>query len=343
MTIMEKRLFGQYEGKDVYIYTMKNESAVAEIITLGATIARFCPFGVDIVGGFDTLEGYALDRSNQGVTVGRVCNRIEDATLTMDGAVYMLTVNDGDRGNCLHGGVGFDRKVWDVTEVTDDSVTMSYYSPDGEDGFPSGLLAKARFTLVGANIVIEYEAIPEGKTPVAMTNHAFFNLSGDFGKTVFDHTATIYADRYTRVNKKLIPTGERPDVTGTPFDFNEPHKIGERLGEELKSYDHNYFLKPRVFDEFLGKRLGLGAEVAFDNLRLSVYTDQPCVQFYTAGFLGSGKFGDAGKFRGGVTPVRYGAFCLEAQTEPNCVNHGEAIYDVGDIYTHTTVYSVKKI
>ena len=339
---MEKRLFGTYDGHKIYAYTISNGECCAEFITLGATVTRFCPYGVDIVGGFDSIEGYINDRSFQGATVGRVCNRIEDATLTMDGAVYMLTANDGDRGNCLHGGSGFHKKIWEVTEEGENSVTMTYTSPDGEDGFPATVTATARFTLKDACLVIEYDAIPDAKTPIAMTNHSFFNLDG-FGGTVFDHKATIYADRYSVVNKKLIPTGEQPEVVGTQFDFNKSHTFGERLDENLKSYDHNYFLSPKVYREFCGKKIGLCAVIESNGLELSFYTNQPCMQLYTGGFLGSGKFGDAGKFRGGIAPVRYGAFCLEAQTEPNCVNHGEAIYDAGEKYSNIIVYEVKKI
>lgn len=340
---MKKELFGIYEGKEIYIYTVKNDVCEASFINYGATLVSFVPYGVDIVGGFDTLDGYLNDRSCQGVTVGRVCNRIENAELNIDGAIYMLTVNDGDRGNCLHGGVGFKCRVWDEAELTDNSVTFSYYSPDGEDGFPNGLFTKVTYTLDGADLIINYFARPDGTTPIALTNHAFFNLHGDFSKVIFDHTAQIFASSYTVVNKKLIPTGEHPAVAGTLFDFNEPHVIGERLDENLKSYDHNFILTPKEFKVSSGKYLGLGAVVDNGNLALSVYTDQPCMQFYTAGFLGSGKFGDAPAFKGGVVPVRFGAFCLETQTEPNCVNHGAAIYDAGQIYTQTTIYSIRKM
>ena len=137
----------------------------ASFINFGAAITRFVCYGVDIVGGFDTLEGYINDGSCQGVTVGRVCNRIENAELNIDGAIYMLTANDGDRGNCLHGGVGFKRRVWDEAEATENSVTFSYYSPDGEDGFPAGLLTKVKFTLSEADLIIEYERFPRERLP----------------------------------------------------------------------------------------------------------------------------------------------------------------------------------
>ncbi len=338
---MEKRLFGMHDGKEIYLYTIENGVATLEVMNYGGTVVRFKPYGVDIVGGFDSFEEYLADGSCQGVTAGRVCNRIADAELHMDGAVYMLTSSDGARGNCLHGGVGFMHRVFDEAETTDTSVTLSYYSPDGEDGFPSGLLVKVKFTLSGADLVIEYEAIPEGRTPIALTNHAYFNLDG-FGGDILSHKAEIHAYKYSEVNERLIPTEKHPSVFGTPFDFSEPHKIGDNIGELRGGYDHNFILSPRAYSKFEGKRLALGARVSNGRLALSVYTDQPCIQFYTAGFLHDGSFGEGGKFRGGITPVRFGAFCLEAQTEPNCVNQGKAIYDAGEIYRQTTVYSVDK-
>ncbi len=338
---MKKKLFGMQDGKEIYLYTIENDVATLEVMNYGATVVRFKVHGTDIVGGFDTFEGYLADGSSQGITAGRVCNRIADAELHMDGAIYMLTRGDGKRGNCLHGGVGFMHRVWSEDKTDENSVTLSYYSPDGEDGFPSGLLTKVKFTLSGADLIIEYEAIPEGKTPIALTNHSYFNLDG-FGDTVLNHKAEIYAYKYSKVNEKLIPTGEHPSVFGTPFDFSEPHTIGERIGETKSGYDHNFILSPKAYSKFEGKKLALGARVSNGKLALSVYTDQPCIQFYTAGFLGGGDFGDAGKFRGGITPIKYGGFCLEAQTEPNCANHGEAIYDAGEVYRQTTVYSVDK-
>ncbi len=338
---MNKKLFGTHEGKEIYLYAMHNDVATLEVMNYGAAVVRFKTHGRDIVGGFDTFEEYLSDGSSQGITAGRVCNRIENAELHMDGAVYMLTKGDGQRGNCLHGGVGFMHRVWNEYEYDDNSVTLSYYSPDGEDGFPSGLLTKVKFTLSGADMIIEYEAVPEGKTPIALTNHSYFNLDG-FGDTVFNHTVEIHAYKYSEVNDKLIPTGSHPSVFGTPFDFSEPHEIGERIDELANGYDHNYILSPRSYSKFENKKLALAARVTNGVIELSVYTDQPCIQFYTAGFLGGADFGDSGKFRGGITPIQFGGFCLEAQTEPNCVNHGKAIYDVGEVYRQTTIYSVDK-
>ncbi len=331
---MKKILFGETNGRDVYLYTLTNEHAEVSVSSYGATVVSFKPFGVDIIGGYDSLEDYIADTSNQGATVGRVANRIEGAEFTMDGAVYMLPANNN--GNCLHSGCGFHRRVWEVEEVSENSILLSYYSEDGEEGFPSGLMTRVRFTLIDTALVIEYEAVPDGKTPIALTNHSYFNLDG-FGGTVLEHTAKIYADKYTEVNERLIPTGSRPSVGGTVFDFTEPHRIGERVGGGFEGYDHNFILSPTVCTEFLGKQVGLGAEVENEAFKLSFYTDQPGVQFYIANFLGGEP-----DFRGGIKRIKHGGFCLEAQTEPNCIKHGEGFYEAGEKYTQTTVYKVSR-
>ena len=333
---MTKELFGKLpSGEEVFKYTFKNDVAELTIMTRGATIVSFKPYGRDIIGGFDTLEDYLADISHQGATIGRVANRISNAEFTMDGAIYMVTANNN--GNCLHGGNGFDYKLWSVEEVTDSSITLSYYAADGEEGFPAGLLSRVTFTLDGATLIITYEAIPEGKTPVALTNHSYFNLDG-FGGEICDHVARIYAKKYTEVDGKLIPNGNQPSVIGTAFDFTEPHRIGERIGGDFVGYDHNFVLDKEIYKDFLGVNAGLCATVENADMRMNVYTDQPGVQFYIGNFLGD----IAPKFRGGVKAITHGAFCLETQTEPNCINHGIGFYDAGERYTHICVYEVEK-
>ena len=334
---MRKSLFGKFEGKDVYLYTLANDVASLKIMTKGATVVSFKPYGAEIVGGFDSFDGYLADTSNQGSVIGRVANRIENATFSMDGAIYMLPENDN--GNCLHGGRGFNHRMWDVVSVTDNEITLSYYSPDGEEGFPAGLTVKVTYTLIEATLVIRYTAVPDGKTPVALTNHSYFNLNG-FGDTVLNHTAVIYADRYTEVDEWLIPTGKRPSVAGTAFDFNTPHPIGERFSVGFDGYDHNYILSPKTFKTFCGKSVGLAAEIEGERLKLSVYTDQPGMQFYTSNFLE--KSASEHTFHGGIDPIKHGGLCLEAGTEPNCINHGIGFYDAGEVYTQTTVYQVEE-
>ncbi len=331
---MRREIFGRLEsGEEIEIVTLENADAKIKIMTRGATIVSFNTYGVEVIGGYDSLDDYVADTgSYQGATVGRVANRIENAQFSMDGAIFMLT--DNDNGNTLHGGDGFSFRVWSIEELTEDSVTMSYYSTDGEEGFPAGVSVKVRFTLQSAAVIIEYEAVPDGKTPIALTNHSYFNLDG-FGGLIDKHIATIYADSYTEVGENLIPTGVRPLVEGTAFDFRSPKMIGENFGKEVDGYDHNFVLCPEICKEFKNLSIPLGASVTNGDLTLNVYTDQPGLQFYTGNFL----FGEP-NFRGGVKRIKHGAFCLEAQTEPNCINHGVGFYDLGEIYRQTTVYEI---
>jgi len=333
---MEKRLFGTLpSGEEIYIYKLTGDGAYVNIMTRGATIVNFVVHGVDIVGGFDSLDTYLKDTSHQGAIIGRVANRVANARFTMDGVEY--TLPDNDHGNCLHGGDGFDHKVWQVVEYTDTKIVLTYTSRSGEEGFPSALAVKVTYELSGSALLIDYEAIPDGKTPIALTNHAYFNLDG-LGGTIEDHVATIYADRYTDVDGKLIPNGNRPSVVGTPFDFLTPHKIGERCGGDFIGYDHNFVLSPTVKAELFGKSLDYIAKVCGKKLCLEVYTDQPGVQFYIGNFLGDGP-----DFRGNTKQVFHGAFCLETQTEPDCINHGIGFYEKGEVYTHSVVYKVSKL
>ncbi len=334
---MKRELYGITKNDErVEIITLTNDVAELKVMTRGATIVSFKPFGLDIIGGYDALADYEADTgSYQGATVGRVANRIADASFAMDGAIYMLTENDN--GNCLHGGDGFSFRIWQIEGLTEDSVTLGYFSPDGEEGFPSGVYSKVTFTLRDTTVVIEYRAIPDGKTPIALTNHSYFNLDG-FGSVIDNHIATIWADSYTEVGDNLIPSGNRPSVEGTPFDFRSPKRIGEDFGKSVDGYDHNFILCPEIYKEFPEGRLPLVASVTNEKLMLNIYTDQPGVQFYTGNFLEGEP-----DFRGGVKKIKHGAFCLEAQTEPNCINHGVGFYDLGDIYEQITVYEVQKV
>ena len=333
---MNKKMFGiMPSGEEVSLYTLENADTKVTFTDYGAAIVSFEVFGKDVIGGFDTLSDYLKDDSHQGATIGRVANRVGSAKFTMDGKEYHITENDN--GNCLHGGVGFDFKIWSVKGYSDTKITFGYTSLDGEEGFPSKLDVEVSYILSGTEIIIDYKATPHGKTPVSLTNHSYFNLDG-FGGDILGHTLTIYADRYTKVGEDLIPTGERPALEGTPFDFRAPHKIGERIAETEGGYDHNYMLCPKFYKEYCKKSLGLAAELAGKEIKMQVYTDQVGIQFYTGNFLGLGC-----DFKGGVKQIKHGALCLETQIEPNSVNSGIGFYDKDETYTHTTVYSFDKI
>ena len=336
---MEKKFFGALaDGTQIYSYTINNGNVFAEIITYGAAVRKFGfsdDTSLSYVGSFDTIEDYMLDDSYQGAIVGRIANRVENATFTIDGITYNLTKNDGE--NSLHGGgVGFNRKAWRVTDVSDTSITLNYLSPDGEEGYPANLDIFVTYSLFGNAILIEYKATPDKKTPIALTNHSFFNVDG-FGGTVHDQKIQIFADSYSKVNAKRIPTGEHPLVDGTVLDLRAPRRIGDAIVGDFSGYDHNYVLSPTQFETFNGKRLGLAACVFGKAVKLSAFTDMKNMQFYSGNFLGNGR-----NFAGNIKQVRHAALCLETQTEPNAVNRGIGIYDKGEVYTHNTAYRIEK-
>lgn len=330
-----KRLFGTLpDGEKIYLYTIKSKDTSAEILTYGAVLRSLCFCGTDVVGGFDNIESYITNPGNQGGIIGRVANRIEKASFVMDGQEYHLKKNDGE--HCLHGGVAFNHAVWRAEEYSESHVTLTYLSPDGEAGFPGNLFTEVTYTLDGNSLIIDYKAMTDSISPIALTNHAYFNLDG-FGGDVMDHTLKIFADRYTEIDSNIIPTGNRPSVDGTNFDFRAGKRLGDAFCEGFRGYDHNFILSPKTYKSFIGKSLGLAAELENDKLRLSVYTDQPGLQLYT----GNGLSGDP-DFKGGVKAIRHGALCLETQTEPNATKRGEGFYVTGEIYTHTSVYMLER-
>ncbi len=331
---MKKETFGKLpSGETVDLYTIENENAKLSVMTRGAAIVSFQIRGLDIIGGYDTLDGYLADvDSHHGGLIGRVANRIADASFPMDGQTYSVPKNEGE--NCLHGGIGFDQRIFRLSELREDRISMVYESKDGEEGFPSDLFVEITYRLDGTSLLLDYVAKPDGKTPIALTNHAYFNLNG-FGKTAMDHDIRILADTYTAVDEALIPTGEHPKVAGGPFDLNERRRIGTAPDGSFIEYDHNFVLRRDVFADVMGYSLALAAEAWGEDLHMSVYTDQPGVQFYTANH-----FGDGPDFHGGKKSVKNGAFCLETQTEPDCIHHGIGFYDKGETYRHTTVYKI---
>lgn len=333
---MKKSVFGTLpDGRAVELYEIASDRLTCRIMTRGATVVDLLVGGTSVVGGFDTLEDYLQDDSHQGALIGRVANRVGGARFTMDGVEYTLPDNDG--GNCLHSGDGYDHRLFRVEAATDTSVTLAYDSPDGEEGFPALLHVRVTYTVRGGDLMIAYEATPEGKTPIALTNHTYFNLNG-LGGTVEGHTVYIDADRYTEVDGSLIPNGNRPHVSGTVFDFRTPHTIGERIGEDFIGYDHNYLLNGTVRECVDGRELSVAAKVTGERISMTVLTDQEGMQFYIGNFL-EGK----PDFRGGVRRVLHGAFCMETQTEPDCIRHGRAFYGKGDVYRHTTVYRFAQV
>ncbi len=317
-----KASFGKLpDGTPVDLYTLKSEAVQVEVTNFGARIVSIKTPDrtgkiADVALGYSTLDGYVADNKTYvGSVVGRYGNRIAHGKFSIDGHEYSITLNNG--ANTLHGGtIGFDRKVWTAKEIGG-GVEFTLVSPDGDQGYPGTLTAHVKYTLRGDALHIDYTATTDKPTVLNLTNHAYFNLSGEGSGLILGEEMTIYADKYTPVDSGLIPTGELAPVEGTPFDFRKSTVIGKRMGddnEQLKlggGYDHNWVLNgkmgelhpaARVYDPASGRVL-------------TVTTTEPGVQFYAGNSI-------PGTFTGksGVVYVKNAGFCLETQHFPDSPN-----------------------
>lgn len=295
----------------------------------------------DVALGFDNLDGYLEKNPYFGALIGRFANRIAGAQFTLDGHTYKLAANNGS--NSLHGGIrGFDKVLWEPSEIPVDgspALELRYRSADGEEGYPGNLDVRVTYQLTDGNeLRIEYFATVDRKTVLNLTNHSYFDLSGQGKGNVLDHVISINADRFTPVNENLIPTGELKSVEGTPFDFRKPRRIGERIdekNEQLKlglGYDHNFVLNGNA----TGLTFAARATEPQSGRVLEVLTTQPGVQFYTGNHLDGSVKG-----KGGVTYGFRSGFCLETQHFPDTPNRPEfpsAELAPGQEYRASTVF-----
>ena len=334
-----KTIFGVIEGKNVYEYTLTNSSGmIVKVVNYGGTITDIITPDkkgemASVVLGFDSLAEYT-GRKNalMGATVGRVANRISNAKFTIDGNEYNLSSN-------IHGGVGgFHRRVWNIEEVPDSNfvaLRMTYRSVDGEEGYPGNLDVMVTYSLTNGNeLKIDYTATTDKATPVVLTNHTYFNLSGGNEPTILNTELCIMADQYLEVTDKNIPTGNILDVKETPFDFSKMHAIGDQIGNIRNSsgYDLTYVLKNQ------SGKLAKSA-TAFEPKSgriLEVYTTEPGIVFYTGNHLNERTIG-----RGGISFTKFGAFCLETQhypDSPNIPHFPNCILRPGDTFESQTIY-----
>ncbi|HPK72596.1 MAG TPA: aldose epimerase family protein [Vicinamibacterales bacterium] len=339
---VDKTAFGTTrEGQPVDLYTLVNANGVtAKLITYGALLTELhVPDRTgqlaDVVLGFRTLAEYEGGHPYFGATIGRVGNRIANAKFRLDGRDYALAANDGP--NHLHGGLrGFDKRVWKgqvVPAPSGAAVRFTYASADMEEGYPGALTATVTYTLTPANeLRLDYTATTDKPTIVNLTNHSYFNLSGEGQGTILDHELMLMADRFTPVGAGLIPTGEIAAVRGTPMDFTRATAIGARIGEVPGGYDHNYVLSHG------GGVLAMSATVRDPQTgrTMDVLTTEPGIQLYTGNFLDGTLTGKAGR-----AYVQHAGFCLETQHFPDSINHPNfppVVLRPGAAYRTTTVY-----
>lgn len=337
------------DGKQVELYRLSNKKGLEALITNygGFVVSLFVPDKdgklVDVVLGYDNLDGYInAPEKYLGSVIGRYGNRIAKGLFQLEGQEYHLAVNNGP--NHLHGGLeGFNRKVWDVLNVSDNEIVLGYTSYDGEEGYPGTLKVVMTYTLTESDgLKIDYVADTDKTTIVGLTNHAFFNLSGAGETTITDHTLCVNANFYTPTDETLIPTGEVLKVENTPLDFRTPHLIGERIDEDFaalrygKGYDHNFVLLKKYAGELSHAAYAISPKTG---IQLDVFTTEPGVQLYTGNWL-SGFAGKNAKSYG-----ERSAFCLETQHFPDSPNHAHfpsCVLKEGERYRQVCIYQFSK-
>lgn len=350
-TEVETKTFGTLpDGSAVEAVTLRNDKGVsATIITYGAALQSLMlpddsGSAADITLGYATLDKYVEEPQYFGATVGRFANRIARGTFTIDGKTYRTPLNDGE--NTLHGGdKGLDKVNWDVVGTDDSaaaSVTMRYVSPDGEMGYPGALTVDATYALDNRNqLTITYTATTNAPTIVNITNHAYWNLSGEGAPGgAMNHVLTIPADRFTPIDATSIPTGELLPVEGTIFDFRDGMAVGEHVRDadnqqivNARGYDHNFVIGEQVTED---THLMAKVEDPSSGRGFELWSNQPGVQFYSGNFFDATVSGKAGRlYRQGDAVV------LEPQLFPDAPNQegfASARLNPGETYRNVIVY-----
>jgi len=336
------------DGTKVEAVTLANGAGMsAKIMTLGATLQSLivpdkAGHKDDVVLGYDTAQEYLTRPNFFGASVGRYANRIAKGKFALDGKTYTLATNDGP--NSLHGGTkGFDKRMWKIDSVSNGpeaKVVLSYVSADGEEGFPGEMKVTATYSLNEQNeLKLEYRATTSKPTVLNLTNHSYFNLSGNDARDVMGNLVTLHAARYTPVDATLIPTGERRAVAGSPFDFRAPHRVGDRIRDAKdqqirfgRGYDHNF-----IVDGNAGTlRPAAVVQDPASGRTMEMSVTAPGIQFYTGNFMDGTFFGKSSRaYRQGD------AICLEPGVFPDSPNHADfptARLNPGQSYVNTMVY-----
>lgn len=316
-------------GKKVELVTLTNGKGMEVCLTNygGRVVSISVPDkngkATDVVLGYDNIRQYVdtiNSPSDYGSSVGRYANRIKNAQINVAGKVYHLRANDN--GNTLHGGglTGWLNKVYDIQQQTDSSVTFAITAPDGENGFPGTVKATATYLVKGDNTLdITFGATSDKETVINMTNHSYFNLTGDPSKEGVDQVMYINADRFTPSDEKYIPTGEIRDVTGTPMDFRKPHAIGQTIVDttydqirNATGYDHNWCLNTFRNGKGDDSKVAASLYSPKTGILLEVFTNEPGLQVYTGNFQGTGI-----ACKHGIKYPKHVSVCFESQKYPD--------------------------
>lgn len=331
-------------GKRVGLYILRNASGMEVCITNygGRIVSIMVPDRngkfQDVVLGHDTIDDYVNIDGNFGALIGRYGNRINKGRISIDGTEYQLPQNNF--GHCLHGGpVGFHHKVWDAIQPDGSTLELHLQSPDGEAGFPGNLNVKVVYTLSNDNsLKIEYTATTDKPTVVNLTNHSYFNLSGNPANDILDETVLFNADGFTPIDSTFMTSGEIRSVEGTPFDFRRGKTVGRDIDaddEQLKNgmgFDHNMVLNTGGDISVLAGRI----EDSRSGISMEIYTTEPGIQFYTGNFLDGSVKG-----KRGIYYQKRSAICVETQhfpDSPNQPNYPSTLLRPGETYSSTCIY-----
>lgn len=346
---IQKQLFDHCPcGAEIYAYTLTNASGTSvRILNRGGTIANIWAkdkngTAADVVCGFDSIEEYRTSSGYQGALIGRFGNRIGGGAFDLDGEHYTLFTNDAP--NHLHGGKkGFDKKLWSVTEAgseAEPALILSCVSPDGEEGYPGTLTVTVTYTLTAQGALsIHYMAMTDKATVLNLTNHSYFNLSGYENGNIGSHTLWMDADAVNAADEHCLPTGEILPVAGTPFDFRVERSMDEAFAGEhpmlhcFGGFDNNFVFAG--YDGSLKHRATLKHPASGRVMKM--YTNQPCVQLYTANAINE----NDPPFKGNVAQKKHCALCLETQAMPDSIHHPHftnVVLRPGEVYDYTTIY-----
>ena len=328
------------DGTPVTRYVLTDGAITVTILDLGGTI-QSCVVPdrdgrpVDIALGYDTLAAYEAQDKYLGALVGRCANRIAGAAFSLGGHDYTLLANNGV--NHLHGGHGFDKRVWHAAPC-EDGLTLTLHSPDGDDGYPGTLDVTVTYALAHGALTIDYRAVSDADTLCNLTNHTYWNLAGQSSGAVLAQSVRLAATHFTPANAQSIPTGEIAPVEGTPMDLRVLTPIGRGIDADFEQlrfaggYDHNW-----VIDGAAGTlRDAASAHSDETGISLAVETTLPGLQFYTGNFLEGCPIG-----KGGTIYGNRAGFCLETQFYPDAIHHAnfpQPVLHAGETYHHTTVF-----
>lgn len=331
------------DGQEAVLYTITNHSgARVKVTNYGCAVVSIeVPDRngklVDVALGCPDLAGYEQQTAALGGVPGRHANRIEGGRFTLNETEYSLCINNGP--NHLHGGKeGFHQKFWNHS-WQGDQVVFSRLSPDGEEGYPGNLMVRVAYSFDDDNqLLIEYDALSDADTVINLTNHTYFNLSGEDSGSVLHQQLKLYSTSFTENDENCLPTGTILPVADTPFDFTQWKEIGKEIGEENiqlhngNGYDHNFILEQE--GEFT---LCAEAYSPDTDIHMAMYTTQPGVQLYTANFIQDSNV----KSKSGKPYEKHAGFCLEAQHWPNAMAHKTfptVVLRAGERYQHVTAY-----